>query len=183
MLDLKDIPSVTVAPAGKALADKLVTETELLRLKAIAHLQARGLPPAFSWSDLLQEAFTRILDGSRRRPKGLPMVSFVAGIMRSIKSDCWRRTRIERDSAAALKEMREDAPDPERSLAALQELIAISDLFADDAEVQHIITGAAEQRSAEEIRAAGRMSRVEYDSARKRMRRGLLREGLRWRVP
>jgi DNA-directed RNA polymerase specialized sigma24 family protein len=183
MLDLKDIPSVTVAPAGKALADELVTETELLRLKAIAHLHARGLPPAVGWSDLLQEAFTRILDGSRRRPKGIPMVSFVAGVMRSIRSDYWRRTRRELDSAAALQEMREDAPDPERSLAALQELTAISDLFADDAQVQQIIAGAAEQRSAEEIRAAGRMSKVDYDSARKRMRRVLLREGLRWRVP
>jgi DNA-directed RNA polymerase specialized sigma24 family protein len=183
MLDLKNIPNVVVAPAGQALADKLVTETELLRLKAIAHLQARGLPAAFSWSDLLQEAFTRILDGSRRRPKGLPMVSFVAGIMRSIKSDYWRRTRRELESAAALKEMRGQAPDPERSLAALQELAAISDLFADDAEVQQIIAGAAEQRSAEEVRVVGRMSKVEYDSARKRMRRVLLREGLRWRVP
>jgi DNA-directed RNA polymerase specialized sigma24 family protein len=183
LLDLKDIPSVIVAPAGKALADKLVTETELLRLKAIAHLQARGLPPAFNWSDLLQEAFTRILDGSRRRPKGLPMVSFVAGIMRSIKSDYWRKTRRESDSAAALAETRAEAPDPEQSLAALQELTAISDLFADDAQIQHIIAGAAEQRSAEEIRAAGRMSKLEYDSARKRMRRALLREGLRWRVP
>jgi DNA-directed RNA polymerase specialized sigma24 family protein len=183
LLDLKDIPSLTVTPAGTALADKLVTETELLRLKAIAHLQARGLPPAFTWSDLLQEAFIRILDGSRRRPKGIPMVSFVAGIMRSIKSDYWRRTRSESDSAAALEEMREDAPDPERSFAALQELRAISDLFADDAQVQQIIAGAAEQRSAEEIRIAGRMSKVEYDSARKRMRRMLLREGLRWRVP
>ena len=183
MLDLKDIPSVSIAPAGKALAAKLVTESELLRLKAIAHLQARGLPPAVGWSDLLQEAFTRILDGSRRRPKGIPMVNFVAGIMRSIKSDHWRRTRRERDSAAALEDMREDAPDPERSLAALQELTAISNLFADDPEVQHIIAGAAEQRSAEEIRTAGRMSKVDYDSARKRMRRVLLREGLRWRVP
>jgi DNA-directed RNA polymerase specialized sigma24 family protein len=182
-LDLNDIPSVSVAPAGKALADKLVTETELLRLKTIAHLQARGLPPTFSWSDLLQEAFTRILDGSRRRPKAIPMVSFVAGVMRSIKADYWRRSRIERDSAADMETLREDAPDPERSLAALQELTALSELFADDEPVQQIIAGAAEQRSPEEIRAAGHMSKLEYDSARKRMRRVLLREGLRWRLP
>jgi DNA-directed RNA polymerase specialized sigma24 family protein len=183
LLDLNDIPSITVAPAGKALAAKLVTETELLRLKAIAHLQARGLPPAFTWSDLLQEAFTRILDGSRRRPKGISMVSFVAGIMRSIKSEYWRKSRLELDSNAEVQHMREDAPDPERSLAALQELTALSELFADDAQVQQIIAGAAEQRSAEEIRATGGMSKVEYDSARRRMRRTLLREGLRWRVP
>jgi hypothetical protein len=52
MLDLKDIPSITVTPAGEALADKLVTEEELLRLKAIAHLQARGLPPQVENSDV-----------------------------------------------------------------------------------------------------------------------------------
>ena len=183
MLDLKDIPSITVTPAGEALAAKLVTEEELLRLKAIAHLQARGLPPEVGWSDLLQEAFARILDGSRRRPPGLPMVNFVAGIMRSIRSQVWERTRREAAQLPPVENSDFDAPDPERSLVAVQELEAIMQLFEDDPQVTAIIAGLAEHQSSEQIRAAAQMTKTEYDSARKRMRRTLFREGLTWRVP
>jgi hypothetical protein len=35
---------------------------DLMRLKAVARLYARGLPPEVGWSDLLQEAFARVLD-------------------------------------------------------------------------------------------------------------------------
>lgn len=44
-------------PAAQALALKLVTQSDLLRLKVIARLHARGLPPEVGWTDLLQEAF------------------------------------------------------------------------------------------------------------------------------
>ena len=61
MLDLKDIPSITVTPAGEALAAKLVTEAELLRLKAIAHLQARGLPlPRYSVDSVSGELHAQV---------------------------------------------------------------------------------------------------------------------------
>jgi DNA-directed RNA polymerase specialized sigma24 family protein len=183
MLDLKDIPSITVTPAGEALAAKLVTETELLRLKAIAHLQARGLPPEVGWADLLQEAFARILDGSRRRPPSLPMVNFVAGIMRSIRSDVWARSRREAAQPPQLGNSDEQVLDPERSLAAVQELAAIQQLFEDDAQILTIIAGLAQDKSSEQIRGAAGMTKTEYDSARKRMRRTLFREGLTWRIP
>jgi hypothetical protein len=55
-------------PAARALALELVTRMELLRLKVIARLHARGLPPEVDWSDLLQEAISRVLDGSRPKP-------------------------------------------------------------------------------------------------------------------
>jgi DNA-directed RNA polymerase specialized sigma24 family protein len=184
MLDLKDLPSPSITPAGKALAEKLVSETELLRLKAIAHLQARGLPPQAGWSDLLQEAFMRILDGSRRRPPGLPMVAFIAGVMRSIRSEYWQRGRREAQQLPGQEYANDDkAPDPERSMAAIQELAAIQQLFEGDRQILGLIAGLAEQQSAEEICAATAMSKSEYDAARKRMRRTLIREGLRWRLP
>jgi DNA-directed RNA polymerase specialized sigma24 family protein len=183
MLDLKDIPSIGSTPAGKAFADKLVTEADLLRLKAIAHLHARGLPAAATWGDLLQEAFTRVLDGSRQRPPRLPMVNFVAGVMRSIRSEYWQRARREARQLPGCHESADAAPDPERSIAAMEELAAIEQLFTEDAQVQGLIAGLAEQRSPDEICASTGMTKTEYDSARKRMRRTLLREGLRWRYP
>jgi hypothetical protein len=63
------------------------------RSLVIARLHARGLPPHIGWADLLHEAFTRVLDGSRRQPEGVPMVAFLAGIMRSIKEQSWRQAR------------------------------------------------------------------------------------------
>jgi len=80
-------------PAARALALALVTEIDLLRLKVIARLHARGLPPEFDWTDLLQEAFARVLDGSRPPPEGVPKVAFLAGVMRSIKAEYWKRAQ------------------------------------------------------------------------------------------
>jgi RNA polymerase sigma-70 factor (ECF subfamily) len=181
-------------PASQALARKLVTESDLLRLKVIARLHARGLPPQFSWTDLLQEAFARVLDGSRRQPEGLPIVPFLAGVMRSIKTEYWRRARREvRQLPKLLAELdideahggepRTPLPTPERSLIALDELAAIDRLFADDGQALGVIAGLAEGRSPEEICKEHQLSRTDYDSTRKRIRRVLLREGLRSAQP
>ncbi len=99
-----------ISPAETALALNLVSETDLLRLKTIARLHARGLPPDIAWDDLLQEAFTRVIVGSRRQPEGVAMVAFLAGVMRSLKAEHWRRVesgsgrreplRIDRSSPA-----------------------------------------------------------------------------------
>lgn len=69
----RDVPKT---PAAQALALNLVTAMDLLRLKSVARLYGRGLPPEVSWADLLQEALARVLDGSRKCPEGLPMVPF-----------------------------------------------------------------------------------------------------------
>lgn len=179
-----------IRPAETALALGLVGEIDLLRLKAIARLHARGLPADVGWEDLLQEAFTRVIVGSRQRPEGVKMVAFLAGVMRSLKSEHWRRAlarrsgddktlRLDQSSENSREfELRDPAPDPERALMARQELEAIERLFADDPVVHGIITGLGEGLSAEQIRVAHRISKTHYDSARKRMRRCLLREGL-----
>lgn len=182
---------VPKTPAAQALALKLVTEMDLLRLKAVARLHARGLPPEVGWSDLLQEAFTRVLDGSRKCPEGLPMVAFLAGVMRSIRTEHCRRVRrfaarlpyilAELDpGGAADGEPGDHSPDPERSLIAMQQLAEIDRLFAGDPRALQIIEGLFEGWSPEQIRARYDMSKTDYDSTRRRMRRVLLREGLRW---
>ena len=66
---------------GAALA--ALSEEDLVRLRAIARLRARSLPGDMSWSDLLHEAVLRALTGARPWPPGVPLLAFLAGVMRS----------------------------------------------------------------------------------------------------
>ena len=176
-------------PADRALALKLVTDCDLLRLKVIARLHGRSLPPDVSWADLLQEALARVLDGSRAIPPGVPTVAFLAGVMRSIKAEHWRRRRrataqqpvLAREYqllAAHSADACDPQPDPERWLIAAQQLEAVGTLFAHDPVALQIIVGLGDGLTAEEIRRTLGMTKTDYDSARKRMRRALIRAGL-----
>jgi DNA-directed RNA polymerase specialized sigma24 family protein len=184
----QDVPKT---PAAQALALQLVTKMDLLRLKSVARLYARGLPAEVGWTDLLQEAFARVLDGSRKCPEGLPLVAFLAGVMRSIRTEHYRRARrlaVRMPQMLAELEAGGDPdgeagdpiPDPQRSLIAMQLLGEIYRLFADDLRALQVIEGLFEGSSPEQIRARYDMSKTDYDSTRKRMRRALLREGLKW---
>lgn len=156
-----------------------LSEPDLLRLQAIARLRCRGLP-GLDWQELLHEAVLRALDGSRPWPPDVPLIAFLAGIMRSLRSDHWRRHRA---MAAALSaqaaEVADQAPDPERIAAATQALAAIDRLFADDPAALAVILGLSQGLSAGEIRQRAGLSGTEYESTRKRMRRALLRHGLK----
>lgn len=155
-----------------------LSEPDLLRLQAIARLRCRGLP-GLDWQELLHEAVLRALDGSRPWPHDVTLIVFLAGVMRSLRSDHWRRHRV---AAAALSvqaaEVADQAPDPERIAAATQALAAIDRLFADDPAALAVILGLSQGLSAGEIRQRAGLSATDYDSTRKRMRRALLRHGL-----
>jgi DNA-directed RNA polymerase specialized sigma24 family protein len=175
-------------PTETALALELVTELELLRLKTLARWYGRGLPPDVTWEDLLQEALTRILVGSRQASAHVPTVAFVAGVMRSLRSEHFRRVgrrnsaRRSPSSSSSADDLHaklaEWTPGPENALVAEQELTAIRGLFRDDPTAWAIIDGLAGGLTAEEIRSAAGLTETEYASARKRMRRRLLEEGL-----
>jgi RNA polymerase sigma-70 factor (ECF subfamily) len=181
--------NVFAVPTDAAATLTALSKFDLLRLKTIARIHARGMPADVGWADLLQEAFARVLDGSRQQPEGVPLVAFIAGVMRSLKSEHWRRTlRRSRHSETVLpyqesgrpkdRELSDPSPDAERLLSALQELAAINKLFAGDRVALIIINGLGDGLSAEQIRIQAGISKTDYDSARKRMRRTLLREGL-----
>jgi RNA polymerase sigma-70 factor (ECF subfamily) len=155
----------------------------LLRLKATARFLARGLEPDVYWWDLLQEAFARFLNGQRRRPPDVHIDVFMTGVMRSIRAEYLRHRHLR-----ALSELTDDvqivdpAPDPERAVLAQLELASIKALFIEDPIATLIINGLADGLSADEIRKEFGLTSTEYDSARKRMRRALLRDGLRSQV-
>jgi len=181
------VVTVDNTTADVARAIHALSDTDLVRLKALARLWARGLPPWVGWADVLQEAIARALDGSRRWPPGVPILAFLSGIMRSICDDQWRRARRELevfvsgdvvDLCASGDEMK--SPSPERVVTAAQSLAAIGRLFASDPLALKIIAGLAEGLTPPEICQLHGMSERQYDSTRKRMRRALLRCGLDW---
>lgn len=171
-------------PLEKAVATKLVGDMNLLRLKVSARILARGLAPDIYWWDLLQEAFARVLNGTRRRPPDVPIDVFMTGVMRSIRAEYRRRQwQLRLAMSRGVDSELDTSADPERSVVAQQELEALGELFADDPIVTHIMTGLGDGLSAEEIRIKYGLTNTEYDSARKRMRRALLRDGIKAKFP
>ena len=65
-----DHTTVDVARAIRTLSD-----SDLVRLKALARLWSRGLPGGLGWVDILNEAIVRVLDGSRAWPPGVPLLT------------------------------------------------------------------------------------------------------------
>ncbi|MBW7966671.1 hypothetical protein HYH07_30435 [Bradyrhizobium sp. BR 10261] len=156
----------------------------------MARLWSRGLPGGLGWSDILDEAVARVLDGSRPWPPEVPILAFLSGVMRSICNDHWRRARheqrllVSRDDANQRSWPSEDAdeaPDPERILAAAQMLANVYRLFEGDPLALKIIAGMAEGLPAREICKVHGMSQLDYDTTRRRMRRTLLRHQGNWR--
>jgi RNA polymerase sigma-70 factor (ECF subfamily) len=165
-------------PGESALALRLVSQHELLKLKVIARTYVWGLPPDVRWEDLLEQALTRVLVGSRRTPTGINSVAFLAGIMRSLRTEYLRQAREARSSRNSLSASEEecalDVLDTSPSTKGAQ----LAALFVGDATVLGIIAGLGEGLSVEQVRTSLKLSKADCDAARKRIRRILLRAGL-----
>lgn len=180
------LPQPNTSPTATDLTAEIagLGDADLLRLRALARLRARGLP-GLDGMDLFNEAVLRLLGGARCRPPDVPLVAVLATAMRGVADDHWRRVRRERpvlvragdwpDDPAARQADPSPEADPERATAAAQALAELDRLFARDGEVLGIIAGLAEGLTPEEIRRRCGLSATAYDSARRRMRRALLR--------
>jgi len=153
-----------------------LSEADLVRLKRIAQFRARGLP-GVQWSDLLNEAVLRALQGSRRWPEQVPVVAFLALVMRSLADEYWRQHRVQAAllQTDALARLPDGAPGPERELAARQCLMEIDSLFARDEDALRVIAGLADGLTAPEIQRLYGMDATRYATTRRRIRRALQR--------
>jgi RNA polymerase sigma-70 factor (ECF subfamily) len=183
----RSVETVDHTTVDAARAIHALSDTDLIRLKALARLWSRGLPGGLGWTDILNEAIVRVLDGSRSWPRKVPLLAFLSGVMRSICDDQWRKARRELlvrngDGCApgAPGEEAAATPDPERTLAAAQALAEVDRLFAADPGALKVIAGLAEGFTPGEICRTYGMTELEYDTTRKRMRRMLLRQDLVW---
>ena len=184
-------PGPNGRPRPRCLAcDHALSDTDLIRLKALARLWSRGLPGGIGWADVLNEAIVRVLDGSRPWPRHVPLLAFLSGVMRSICDGFWRKARrellVRNGDGRAPDAPGEEAaatPDPERTLAAAQALAEVDRLFASDPNALKVIAGLAEGLTPGEICRTYGMTALDYDTTRKRMRRTLLRQDLVWSRP
>lgn len=165
-----------------------LTDADLVRLKRIAQLRSAGLV-AIEWKDLINEAVSRALGETRRWPRSVPFVAFLAQTMRSIANEEWRRLHQEKVTLESdlgpshsngelmtLDELAENAVHPEREVLARKTLEEIEALFKDDIEALAILNGLAGGLTPDEIQIKGGMSRIQYASSQKRIRRKLARE-------
>ena len=177
MLDLmrSDITADAAESSTEAVARALATLTpsDLVRLKRLAQLRARLLPGA-EWDELLNEALLRALDGSRRWPEGVPLLTFIAGIMRSLVDGRVDQRRRLVEHALAGRELTPAAP-ADMQLHARQCLAAIAQFFAADTDVLTLIAALARQYLGGPNNAAPRLSQKRREAARKRLARAILR--------
>ena len=182
----------TIEPAEsyasiQEVADALVTlqSADKARLRYAAQLRSIGLT-GVSWEDLLSEAATRALSGTRRWPKDVPFVAFLMQTVRSIASEEWHRLSIrgevlesdfqandDNQGGAVLADIALDTLSPERIALARGALREIEVLFSDDPDALGVIRGLALGHSPEETQVENGMSAVSYASTQKRIRRAL----------
>src|SRR4051812_46898907 len=92
-----DLPQSDLAsPREVETALTRLSSADLVRIKQLAKLRAAGLTTV-DWQDLLNGAISRMLAGTRRWPKSVPLVAFVAQTMRSVASEEWRRLDQDRE--------------------------------------------------------------------------------------
>lgn len=154
-----------------------MSQADRVRLARFARLRATGLA-AWDWEDLLHEAIDRVLSGSRKWPRSVPLIAFMCGTIRSIAGDLWRerRSRSDADSQATTEnqvehDLPDDSPGPERQVMARRTLERILDVFEDDDEALAIVKGLADGSNPEEIQISRGMTAKNYASAQRRIRR------------
>ena len=133
--------------------------------------------------DLLQEAFARALDGSRKCPRHVEVVRFLAGAMHSLSSDAakerqrhpeLRAVSLFGDEGLAF-DPPDAAPDTEQRAASNEEVAQMTQqivaLFDDDPVSQVMVEGIMEGMEGEELRELTGLSKVGFASKRRLIRR------------
>jgi DNA-directed RNA polymerase specialized sigma24 family protein len=180
--------AATSRPPTVAAALATLSDADLLRLKHFAQLRSLRLP-LLNWSDLLNEAIVRALDGSRLWPPDVDFIVFLLQSIRSIASEQWRRIQRapvtrEADLApadsgnierASLDELGRHELTPEREVLAAFALRDVMTIFRADQHANAILEGLAEGDSPTDIQHRTGMTPIQYASAQRRIRRALAR--------
>jgi DNA-directed RNA polymerase specialized sigma24 family protein len=158
--EVKEILQAFLASHSKAaLAQKT-------RLNKIARRFAHNT--SYDYEDMLQEARTRVLEGRRKWPRDVDLVTFLAGVMRSIASQLHDKNDRPSDDA-----------DPDTVRVDGRSILDIVDaqkkiaLFEGDPDAQKLLIEQAQGWRGEELRDRCGLSETEYENTRKRIQRRL----------
>ena len=131
--------------------------------------------------ELVHEAMCRILDGTRKWPRDLEKLRFLAGVIKSIAGDRKRTLRQALERTVPLNEEREvgearrglmDYEGTEaRGIRAKLDVKRIMTHFDDDPTAQKMLMDMADGTRGEDLEQASGLSPTEYESKRKKIRR------------
>ena len=138
--------------------------------------------------DLLQEAFTRALEGRRTCKRGTPLVPFICGVMKSFVSqenearkDGFRPTVVMRNGEPVLPDVAADDPSPERAaISAIDGRTALAEIEGaaqGDEKLQLLIEGLYDEMRGEELQELLSVDEKGLATVRKKFRRLLLGTG------
>ena len=175
-------------------------EAEIERLSNADWTRLRRMAERHLWGtrlvvpdELINETIGRLIEGTRRWPTGMKFVPWMDSAMKSV-SDGIRNIKSRKiealagdligcdESEEALDVFGEDVRTPLDSMlteearkAAAEALEKIGGHFMGDQDVEWILMGFEDGLKAEEIRVMGGMTQTQYETARKRIRRGVER--------
>ena len=152
-------------------AVKGLSDVDILRLTKIARLYTGNHD--MEAGELLNEAVLRTLLGERKAcPRNLPIVNFLAGVMRSI-ADTERNKKCNVVDVIGIDdcELYDVGDNPDDRLFEEQLFKQVEKFFDDDEEILLLILYLQEGYSPSEIQKEADWSETKYNSIRKRMRR------------
>ncbi|MBV9563083.1 MAG: hypothetical protein JOY90_21960 [Bradyrhizobium sp.] len=168
--DAEELAVASHSPAEALTAVESLPDADRTALLKVARVYARARRTKYDYQDLLHEAIARILEGKRNWPIGLPFVPFVSGVIRGIAWE-WRiEAHGERSGEPAVCE--------EGSAIARIDMQRLLALFDDDAIGRGIVIGMMEGARGEELRRSSGLSKTEYESKRRKIRRRIERQWL-----
>ncbi len=165
-----------------------MSDADWRRVEFIASSLSHGFT-GFEPEDLILEAQTKLLEGVRVWPTGVPAVVVLENVMSSIASNARKRIKegpidvtvevdpLETDdqegvSAGQTVFSRTDAT-PESQAAAREQIAAINRLVADDADLQDLVAAWAMDLKGEEAWTSLGWTKDKYEANRKKLTRRL----------
>lgn len=159
---------------------KGLSNADILRLGGISKRYARN--SILDADDILNESIVIIASGSRKFPRNIALLAFLAGTMRSIASNNRRKSNkfistINDQDNENYNDFILNIPDKnvniESEESACQELQYVYELFKDDEDVTCLLLGKCEGLKPDEVCSTWEWDRTKYDTVQKRLRRGL----------
>lgn len=182
---------VAALPDEKTI-NHLSTDEVRHALRAMSAAQAAKIDMIARWfskrcdvpaEDLRQEAFVRLLSGSRRMPRSADLALIVSGIIRSMVSEeieairAGRREVLLPPGSEEGVDLPDLAPNPERCLGSSRDdasmLASIRDLIANDEPLQILVEGICDRMRGRQLEELLSVDAKGLATLRKRLKRKL----------